>query len=503
MSEGAAIHERLDMDRVKIDPAWALRVPANLALRRKVLPFSCIDNCVHVACVDESDAQALQAVERYVEMPIRAEVADAASLERAIARIFSGPLAAKRSVGAPIRASAASLKHVAEPDAEDVVALCDELMHAATIREASDLHIDPGPDNVRVRLRVDGILEQYRRLPKAVHNPLISRLKVLGGMDIAERRAPQDGRFALPVGEAQDVDVRVASIPTRHGERLTLRFLATKTGELTLQRLGMTDADLQRFETAIEKPHGLILLTGPTGSGKSTTLYAAIRRLIAQRTLNVLTIEDPIEYEIDGVAQIEVDAADKVNFSKALRSVLRHDPDVIMIGEIRDSETADVAIKSALTGHLVFSTLHTNSAANAITRLSDMGVEPYLVGATMRLAVAQRLVRRMCANCREPRELTPAEARALGDRHAAGQTVYEPRGCKYCAGRGFAGRLGLFEMIPVDEELSRSIAADVREADITEASRERKIPRLVDDALAKLFAGQTTVREALAAVTVW
>lgn len=493
----------LDMDGVKIDPTWALRIPANLALRRKVLPISCIGGCVYVACRDERDLQALQAVERYVKHPVTAQVAEPESLERAIRRIFSGPLASRRSVAAPLRASNARLQAAVEPDAEDIVALCDELMYAAVIRGASDLHIDPGPNDIRVRLRVDGVLEDYRRLPKTTQHALTGRLKVLGGMDIAERRAPQDGRFTLPAGEDEEIDVRTAALPTRHGERLALRFLATKSRDLTLETLGMSSRDLQTFEAAIEKPHGLILLTGPTGSGKSTTLYAAIRRLIARKSLNVLTIENPIEYEIEGVAQVEVDTADKVSFTKALRSALRHDPDVLMIGEIRDGETADVAIKAALTGHLVFSTLHTNSAANAITRLIDMGVEPYLVGATVRLAVAQRLVRRICHQCRQERVLTAEQARALAAPDAVDGTVYEPHGCIYCAGRGFDGRLGLFEMISVDEDLSRIIATGAPESDIVSAVRERKTPRLVDDALQKLLEGRTTVHEALAAVTVW
>lgn len=497
------MNDLLDMNAVKIDPAWALRIPANLALRRKLLPFSCIGDRVHVACLDDRDLPALQAVERYVQLPVSPQLAEPDSLDRAIQRIFGGPLASRRSVGAPVRASSVSLKTATEPDAEDVVAVCDELMHAALIREASDMHIDPSPENIRVRLRVDGELEEYRRLPKAVHNAIISRFKVLSGMDIAERRAPQDGRFAASSARDEDIDVRTATIPTRHGERMTLRFLATKTGELTLERLGMSHDELKQFEAAIEKPHGLILLTGPTGSGKSTTLYAAVRRLISKRALNVLTVEDPIEYEMDGVAQVEVDSADKVSFSKALRSLLRHDPDVLMIGEIRDSETADVAIKAALTGHLVFSTLHTNSAANALTRLVDMGVQPYLVGATMRLAVAQRLVRSICQHCRQPRELMEAEAVTLGAAHVAGATVYEPEGCMYCAGRGFVGRLGLFEMIPVDEDLGRAVAAGASEAEVARTAREKQIPRLVDDALTKLLDGKTTVKEAVAAVTVW
>jgi type IV pilus assembly protein PilB len=295
----------------------------------------------------------------------------------------------------------------------------------------------------------------------------------------------------------------VATLPTKYGERMTLRLLAMQTESLTLERLGMCERDLKCFAEAIEKPHGMVLLTGPTGSGKSTTLYAALRKLIAHDEWNIVTIEDPIEYGIPGVAQVEVDSADKVSFSKALRSVLRHDPDVVMIGEVRDAETADIAIKASLTGHLVFSTLHTNSAASVITRLSDMGVDRYLTGATVRLAVAQRLVRRLCSQCRVQRELTVAEARAFDNPQAVGSPAFEPRGCLYCANRGYVGRMGLFELLPVDEELSRAIAQGADEAEIVTYARRQKIPRLVDDALEKVNNGSTSVKEAMSAVAVW
>ena len=284
---------------------------------------------------------------------------------------------------------------------------------------------------------------------------------------------------------------------------MTVRLLALQTESLTLEKLGMSAADLESFSQAIERPHGMILLTGPTGSGKTTTLYAALRKIIGQREQNIVTIEDPIEYDIPDVAQVEVDSADKVSFGKALRSVLRHDPDVVMIGEIRDRETADIGIKASLTGHLVFSTLHTNSSASAVTRLADMGIDRFLIAATIRLVVAQRLVRRICSRCRTPRPLTEMEAVALGDPSATGTIVYEPAGCMYCANRGFAGRVGLFEMLPVDEALSRSIAAGVEEGQLVEQIRDRRIPRLIDDAMAKLRDGQVTTREVLAAVTLW
>jgi type IV pilus assembly protein PilB len=284
---------------------------------------------------------------------------------------------------------------------------------------------------------------------------------------------------------------------------MTPRLLALQTETLTLERLGMCQRDLQLFEEAIDRPHGMILLTGPTGSGKSTTLYAAIRRLLQREGLNIITVEDPIEYEILGVAQTEVDQADKVTFLKALRSVLRHDPDVVMIGEIRDAETADVAIKASLTGHLVFSTLHTNSAASVVTRLTDMGVDRFLIAATLRLAVAQRLVRQMCPRCRSLRPLTQAEAVALQQPSAVNQQVHDPQGCIYCGKRGFIGRLGLFEMLPIDDDLARLIAQGADETELIRVQRDKQRPRLVDDGFAKITQGVTSVREVLGAVTAW
>jgi general secretion pathway protein E len=493
-------NDLLNLDEVRIDPVWAMKVPSTLALRRQVLPFAAVAGRVYVACADADDRAALEAVERCVGLPVCPQAAEPASLRRALNRVFGpGTQAAPATAARPRSGEAAG-----DEPGEDAVALCDELMHAALVRQASDIHIDPEEKHVQIRLRVDGVLERYRTFPTTALSGVISRFKVLGGMDIAEKRAPQDGGFTHRFGQTnQAIDVRLASLPTKYGERMTVRLLALQTESLTLERLGMSQRDLASFSDAIDKPHGLILLTGPTGSGKTTTLYAALRRLIAGQELNVITIEDPIEYGIAGVAQVEVDTADKVTFGKALRSVLRHDPDVVMIGEIRDAQTADVAIKAALTGHLVFSTLHTNSACSAVTRLVDMGVQRYLIAATLRLAVAQRLVRRLCARCRRQRELLPSEAAALGNPDAAGAVVYDPVGCLYCANRGLVGRLGLFELLPVDESVSRHIADGADEAALAAEIGRRGIPRLVDDALSKLYDGQTTVQEVLTAVTVW
>ena len=319
-------------------------------------------------------------------------------------------------------------------------------------------------------------------------------------MDIAEKRAPQDGRFTHLFGATERVDLRVATLPTQHGERVTLRLLALDMESLTLTNLGFSGDDLATFEAAIARPHGLILVCGPTGSGKTTTLYAALRRILELGPVNAIAVQDPIEYDLPGVAQVEVDAAQKVTFGSALRSILRHDPDVIQIGEIRDLETAGIAIQAALTGHLVLATLHTNSAASALTRLVDMGVERYLVAATLRLVVAQRLVRRLCPFCREPVPIGAAEAASLRRHKSVGSPSFTAGGCVYCAGRGHAGRIGLFDVLGVDEEIEREIAAGADEGRLVAVARARGARDMLDDALEKIARGETSVREVLAAV---
>ncbi|MGE3536614.1 MAG: ATPase, T2SS/T4P/T4SS family [Candidatus Tectimicrobiota bacterium] len=503
--EDAADSALLDVEQIKIDPLLALRLPPGLALRRQLLPFAARDGYAYVACADPQDMQALQAVERFVNLPVRPEAAEPESLQRVLRRIYGEAESAGNLSAAPRRLRLPDVRTpAAELEGDYAVGLCEELLQAALVRQASDIHLDPGRAGLQVRLRVDGVLERHHLLPMTVHAALISRLKVLGGMDIAEKRAPQDGGFTHRFGATgQSVDVRLATLPTKYGERLTVRLLALHTESLTLERLGMGPGHLASMTRCLDQPQGLVLLTGPTGSGKTTTLYAAIRRLVTREELNIITVEDPIEYDIAGVAQVEVDAVDKVSFSKALRSILRHDPDVVMIGEVRDYETADVAIKAALTGHLVLSTLHTNSAASAITRLADMGVERYLIAATLRLAVAQRLVRRLCRYCRQPYLLNEEDAVALGQPAWVGETLYQPGGCQYCAGSGYVGRLGLYELLPLDASWSHSIVQGADESALLDAMRQRKLMTLLDDAHDKLVLGLTSVREVLLAIATW
>ncbi|MCG3135674.1 MAG: hypothetical protein HMLKMBBP_03401 [Planctomycetes bacterium] len=469
----------LDLAAVRIDPAWALRVPAPVAMRRRLLAFAASAGRVHVACEPGTGESSLRAIERHFDLPLVAEPAEPRSLRDALRRVYGDAAGAA--------------------DPADPVAVCDEILRAAWLRRASDIHLDPDARSVRVRFRVDGELEDWRRIDGAIQQELSGRIKVLAGMDIAERRAPQDGRFSSVIG-GEEVEFRAATLPTRHGERFALRLLAARTQPITLARLGMSARDLEAYDRAIARPHGLILATGPTGCGKSTTLFAGLEQVISRRPVNAIAVQDPVEYDIPGVAQVEVDPAQKVTFARALRSILRHDPDVLMIGEIRDGETVDIALKAALTGHLVLATLHTNSAASVVTRLSDMGVPRFLTASTLRLVVSQRLARRLCPHCRAAATVSAVSAAAFGRPEAAGSPAFEPVGCAYCAGRGHNGRIGIFEVAEFDDALSRQVAEGAHETAVADALRTRGAPSLADDALAKVAAGCISVDDALASV---
>ncbi|MEM0926193.1 MAG: GspE/PulE family protein [Planctomycetota bacterium] len=484
--------ELLEIGEVRVDPAWALKSPASLALRKSVLPLCDLDGVVQVACCDVEDHATAQAIRKATGHDVQMIETDPAGLREVLTRIYGGV-----SLPAGVAGPGAARRGDAV-EADDAATICDEVLLAAVMREASDIHFVPNETALLVKFRVDGVLETYRELPKDAHGPVTSRIKVLSGLDIAEKRAPQDGRFNTRVGpNRQKLDLRIATLPTRFGERTTMRLLATASTSLTMERLGMDDQAIESFRSAINRPHGMILLTGPTGSGKSTSLYVALTELISRRGGNVITVEDPIEYEIADASQVEVDGTDRVSFHRALRSILRHDPDVVMIGEIRDSETANIAVKASLTGHLVLSTLHTNTAVGVITRLADLGLERFLIAATVRMAIAQRLVRRLCPHCRAPRAMTTTEALSLGRRDLTGKTIYEPTGCVYCAGRGYNGRVAMFEMLAIDQQLAEMIDDNADESELLRVIRQAGTPGLIDDAISKLLDGTTSLPEVL------
>lgn len=489
-------NHQLDVQNLRIDPATALKLPANIAHRQKVLPFIELDGLAHVVCADIENDAVLTVLQRLLRKPVCLWAADPVQLEAKLKQVYGNSRQAFQAPAAPPAGQG--------PQVANAVNTGDALLYSAYMRQASDIHIDPSYNGANVRFRVDGQLELYSHISSAIYTELVSRLKVMAQLDIAEKRAAQDGRFAHQfVSGSRRIDVRVATLPTKYGERITMRLLAVQTESLTLENLGFDPAHKAMIEVFLRRIQGLMIMTGPTGSGKTTTLYAAIRMLLEERRVNIITIEDPIEYEIDGVAQCEVDSADKVSFSKALRSILRHDPDVVMIGEIRDKETADIAIKAALTGHMVLGTLHTNSAAATVTRLHDMGVEPYLVAAALRLAVAQRLLRRLCTHCRIARPLLEIEAISINRPELAGREIHDPAGCIYCGGKGYAGRVGLYEVLELREEWARSVADGEGENELVQKMRASGMKSLLDDAVDKLLIGMTSVSEVVQIASSW
>ncbi len=377
-------------------------------------------------------------------------------------------------------------------DDSPVIRLINALLLEAVKEGASDIHVETQERRLIVRFRVDGVLRDMIEPKRALAPLLTSRIKVMARLDIAEKRVPQDGRVTLRIG-GHEIDVRVSTIPTQHGERVVMRLLDRGSVRLELSSLGMNARDVGVFERLLQRPNGILLVTGPTGSGKTTTLYAALNRLNDRRR-NIMTVEDPIEYELEGVAQTQVNPRTDLTFARGLRAILRQDPDIIMVGEIRDHETAEVAVRSSMTGHFVLSTLHTNSAVGTVTRLIDMGVERYLLAPMVVGLVAQRLVRRLCPSCRVAGTATVADASLLDGAIESGEPIYLPQGCESCHNEGYRGRIGLYEVIAVDRAMEALIHEGASEAELTAAARKAG-PGLIDDAIAKLRAGETSVAE--------
>lgn len=374
-----------------------------------------------------------------------------------------------------------------------VIRVVNGILTQALRRGASDIHVEPYEREIAVRFRVDGVLHEIMTLPKRFHAHLVSRVKVMADLDIAEKRVPQDGRMKVRVAN-RTVDIRVSIIPMTFGERIVLRLLDKGVSLLGLGEMGMAKDTLGLFERFVNRSSGILLVTGPTGSGKTTTLYAALSRINSAEK-NVITIEDPVEYELSGVGQIQVNPKTDLTFARGLRSVLRHDPDIIMVGEIRDLETVEIAIQASLTGHLVFSTLHTNDAAGAVTRLVDMGVEPFLIASSLLGVLAQRLVRRICPACKEPYRLEGSRLEELGLR--PDQDLWHGAGCEACMGTGYKGRTGIFELLPVDEDVRRLVTSGSDSVRIRETGMQAGMRTLYMDGIEKVKQGVTTLDEVL------
>lgn len=453
----------IDLEEVKPDPAASVGVPRDFAVRNQILPMEEKEGTLMVAIGSLDSLPATDDLSVLVDKPVLVSLADPKLIrDRIEQRFLEGMLSElpHEEEGTLIDADDVSdLADLQKLAGEAAVVQMVNLMFAQAVRDGvSDIHIEPYEKEVKVRFRVDGILNDTLSPPKRMHAALISRLKILAELNIAERRLPQDGRIKLNVG-ARQIDVRVSIVPTVQGERAVLRILDKGTSTLTLEQLGMRPDTLELFRKIISIPYGMVLVTGPTGSGKSTTLYAALQEIYSP-SRNILTIEDPVEYQVAGIGQIQVRANIGLTFASGLRSIVRQDPDVIMVGEIRDHETAEIAIHAALTGHLVFSTLHTNDAPSAVTRLLDMGVEPYLAASSIVGVLAQRLIRRNCPNCSTAYEPDPEALIAMGIRPGEHYDPNNPpfrhgAGCDKCGGTGFKGRRGVYELMSVDEEVRR------------------------------------------------
>ena len=468
---------QIDLAKVVVADAALARVPGRLARRYGILPVALDGDVLSVVQVHPDDP--LGAMELESRLGLRIETLAATRPEavaRAIDRYYAG---------------------AAGDDAPTALAALERLVNRAIQIHCSDIHLDPEENRGVARMRVDGMMRPVGEFTPAFLTDLVSAVKVAAKMDISERRAPQDGQIVMDsLGES--IAMRVAVIPTTHGEKVTLRILATAAVSAELDRLdalGMNARHLSMMRSALDQAHGVVLLSGPTGSGKTTTLYAALRHLREPGTRHILTIENPVEIPLPGVNQIQIDG-ERVSFAKALRSVLRHDPDIIMVGEIRDAETADIAVKSALTGHLVLATLHANTSVSVITRLLNLGVSRELAAATLRLVVAQRLVRRPCPHCAIREPATETACTEFGWNPAAPPQILRAHGCPFCGQLGYAGRLGLYEMAPVDRELRECILSGASEDQMADLVFQRRgLPTLAQDGSDKIAAGWTTAEE--------
>ncbi|WP_283148729.1 type II secretion system ATPase GspE [Silvimonas soli] len=476
-------------------------VPYHFARDFGVVDVEQHENSVHVLMRRGADLSALNELRRVAGKPLDVELLDVETFETRLSSLFSNAGSASSSVADDLESNI-DLSRLAQelPEIEDllesegdapIIRLINALLTEALRENASDLHLEPFETRSVVRFRVDGQLRDILEPKRALHAALVSRIKVMAGLDIAEKRMPQDGRITLRIA-GRPVDVRVSTLPTGHGERAVLRLLDKSAGRLDLEKLGMGKDTLDLLQSMLNEPHGIVLVTGPTGSGKTTTLYAALARMDA-KTSNIMTVEDPIEYDLDGVGQTQVNPRIDMSFARALRAILRQDPDVIMIGEIRDLETAQIAVQASLTGHLVLATLHTNDAISAITRLTDMGIEPFLLASSLLGVLAQRLARKLCPTCRRPDEPTAEERAAFEGKPVP--AVFRSAGCPDCGGLGYRGRTGLYELLKVDEALRGMIHARVPEQQLKDYALAHGMLTLRQDGLRRVLRGETSLEE--------
>jgi type IV pilus assembly protein PilB len=487
--------DHLDLNVFQVDMGAANLISSSAARRYEAVPVSFVDErTLLVVMADPANVLAVDDVAIMTGLEVRPAVASREDIAALVTKLNRLDDAVQEAVEEEDQDAAAEIVDLRE-SAEDapVIKLVHSIIAQAVELGASDIHFEPEGSDMRVRFRVDGVLGSSTTVPRRMVLGVVSRIKIMADLDISERRVPQDGRVGLTI-EGRHVDVRVVTLPSVHGESAVLRILDKEAVIMDLDGLGMQDHERERYEQSFKKSYGAVLATGPTGSGKSTTLYAALNQLNTPEK-NIITIEDPVEYQVDGITQVQVNPRAGLGFATGLRSMMRADPDIIMVGEIRDAETATIAVESALTGHLVLSTLHTNDAPTAITRLVEMGIEPFLVASAIDCVVAQRLARTLCPTCKR-RTLIPANVLEDAGFHAAFDLeAYEPAGCGRCAHTGFKGRIGLYEVMVLNEEIRKLVLERAPANQIAAAAAEAGMRRLRDDGLEKVKQGRTSIAE--------
>jgi type IV pilus assembly protein PilB len=509
ISEARAL--QLDMPYVELDEVTGLGnvaplVPEAIARTYNVLPIAVSGDRLAVATANPTDVEAIDAVQRYSKKRVEPILAGEARLQKTLDQVYGTFDSA--DITASIEQAVEDVELGAEyPEASTdlaeerrasgqapVVKTVNLVLQEAVKQHASDIHFEPRARNLEIRYRIDGALSPVRNLPKQIQLAVISRIKIMAEMDIAEKRKPQDGRIPIRVHN-KSIDLRISTLPVHYGERVVMRILDKNTQLFSVDKLGFGDIELDQFKQLVQKPYGIILVTGPTGSGKTTTLYATLSHIKSPDT-NIMTCEDPIEYELDGINQSAVNVRAGLTFAAQLRAILRQDPDVILVGEIRDSETATIAFQAAMTGHLVFSTLHCNDAPSAVTRLVDMGVEPFLIGSSITGVLAQRLVRSLCPKCRAPYDARDEELAEMGMDPTVKTQLYRAVGCSQCENRGYLGRLAVYELMPVTEEMRALAIRQPTSDQVRAVAIASGMKTMREHAIEKVLAGLTTLEEA-------
>ena len=493
----------IDLSRVHIPMDLAQVLPKAIAKKHSVVPVRLEKDELVLAMADPLNFVAIEDANTATRRRVSPRIATAAAVDRAIATLYGNEGAARaieeikfESAGresVQIRPASEDLED--ETQSAPTVRLVNSIIERAAVERASDIHLEPRNGDMVVRMRIDGLLRSILSVPKDIQSSVISRLKIMGGMDISERRVPQDGRANVRM-KGHDIDLRLSTLPTIYGEKVAVRLLDRSAQLLDAKAIGLEGENLEKYNALIRNATGMILIVGPTGSGKSSTMYTMIRSLNTDET-NLVTLEDPVEYDIDGVNQVQINERQGLTFAGGLRSILRQDPDIIAVGEIRDGETAEIAMRSAITGHLVLSTIHTNDAISALDRLVDIGVEPYIIAEALNGIISQRLVRKICPECRKEYQATPEELRLLGLDPDKPRKFYHGTGCAHCYHTGYRGRTGAFEILMLDRKMKRSIAEGKHRAEFTESISAGRYTSLQEAVRELVLNGTTTAEEAI------